>query len=195
MMPLSSFQNESLVGHPMPLLANKTLDGKTIDANYYAGHVTVVSFMAIGCMPCMNEINTLNKITEEYAANGNMQVLCVARQMGNQMVQFNGEDKASYFSMVRKALKADPIKYAIQPACDGESKMEVKKDEDGNVNVGLKCECNTLSEKYGISGIPVTFFIDKKGLIRKIESGGPGKPNDPEFYNKLKTEIDLLLAE
>jgi cytochrome oxidase Cu insertion factor (SCO1/SenC/PrrC family) len=64
-----SFDNESMLNHPIPLLPNKTLDGKIIDENYYKGHVSIVSFMYIGCFPCMNEISTLNKIKEDYGSN------------------------------------------------------------------------------------------------------------------------------
>jgi thiol-disulfide isomerase/thioredoxin len=196
LLPLFSFDSDSLVGHPMPLLPGKTLDGKIIDAGYYKNHVTVVSFMAIGCMPCMNEISTLNKIQDEYAARG-VQVLCIARQMGDQMIKFNSDDKKSYFYLVRNALKAEPIKYTILPACaNGKSKMLETTDSAGDViSVNLKVECNTLEEKYGVTAIPATFFVDKKGIIRKTEVGGPGEPNDTAFYERMKKEIDYLRAK
>ena len=194
-LPLSSFNSETLVGHPIPLLPNKTLDGKTIDENYFRGHVTVVTFMAIGCMPCMYEINSLNKIQKEYAARG-VQVLCVARQMRDQMVQFNSDDKKSYFSMLRNAVKVEPIKYDIQPACaDKKSALEEKKDTARNVEVTLKMECNTLEEKYGITAIPATFYVNKNGIVRSTTIGGPGKPNDPDYLSEVKKVIDQLLAE
>lgn len=59
-LPLMSFDQDSLLNHPMPSLHNKTLDGRTIDANYYKDHITLVSFMYIGCLPCMYEIDALN---------------------------------------------------------------------------------------------------------------------------------------
>ena len=125
-LPFLSFKNDSLADHPIPLLPNKTLDGKTIDESYYRGHVTIVSFMYIGCMGCMNEITTLNKLKEEYAGNDNVQILCVARQMRAQMMQFNSNDTAKpdsanlrgmSYGFLRKALHADHIAYTIQPAC------------------------------------------------------------------------------
>jgi thiol-disulfide isomerase/thioredoxin len=190
----SSFDESSLVNHPMPLLPNKTLDGKTIDENYYKGHVTIVSCMAIACIPCMMEIGVLNKIKKEYANNEQLQILCVARQMGEQMRQFNGDD-TSVFSRVRKAYKVDPITYTIQPACDdGESKM-IKSGTYFAQEINLKSECNTLEEKFSVSAVPVIFYVDKKGIVRKVELGGPGTPNDANFHDKVKKEIDQLLAE
>ena len=195
LLPLLSFDNSSLEGHAMPLLPAKTLDGRTIDENYYKGHVTIVSFMFIGCLPCMNEISTLNKIKEAYAASEKLQILCVARQMREQMAQFNSTDNTTYPGMIRKALNADPIQYSIQPACDdAASKMVINGDAE-NKHVDVKSECSTIEEKYGVNSFPTLFYVDKNGIIRKIEAGGPPTKNDPDFYNRVKKEIDLLLAE
>ena len=176
----------------MPLLSNKTLDEKIIDENYYKGHVTVVSFMFIGCFPCMNEITILNKLHDEYLQNDKVQILCVARQMKEQMIEFNS-NKKNYFNSLRMALVADSIKYSIQPACDdGKSKMVI----DEKINTfSLKEECNTIEDRFGVNTFPTMFYIDKKGLVRKIDIGGPSSKNDSTFYNKVKNEIDILLAE
>jgi thiol-disulfide isomerase/thioredoxin len=188
--PLVSFQPEELLNKPMKLLPNKTLDGKTVDADYYKGHVTIVSFMFIGCMPCMNEIGTLNRINKEYAAGGKVQVLCVARQMRSQMVDFNSSAQ-TMFSMLRKAMHVDSIAYPIQPGCaDAKSSMV----NEGN-NVSLKSECTTLEDVYGITSFPMTYFVDKKGMVRKIDKGGPTQQNDENYYNELKKEVEALMAE
>ncbi len=189
---LLSFSSDELLNHPMPLLSNKTLDGKTIDANYYKGHVTVVSFMFIGCFGCMNEITPLNKIHDEYLSNDKVQILCVTRQMKEQMIDFNS-NKKNYFNRLRKALEADSIHYSIQPACSNEiSKMVINKETN---NYNLESECTTIEDKYGINTFPTTFYIDKNGVIRKIDVGGPSTKDDSTFYNKVKKEIELLLAE
>ncbi len=174
------------------MLLNKTLEGKVIDADYYKGHVTIVSFMYIGCFPCMNEISILNKIKEDYSSNRQLQVLCVARQMRQQMVEFNSNNK-TLFSRMRIALGADSIKYEIQPACnDGQSTME--KDSTANY-ISIKSECSTIEDNYYFTAYPTVFYVDKKGIVRSIHTGGPGSKNDPIFYDEVKKEIDLLLAE
>lgn len=190
LLPLVSFDNEQLIGQPMPLLANKTLDGKTIDEGYFQNHITLVSFMYIGCPPCMNEIGILNKLKSEYSADSRFQLLCVARQMKEQMQQFNS-DNSSMFSKIRKALSVDSMEYSVQPACSNEkSRMD---SSEGNVT--LKSECSTIEEKYGVVSYPTIFFVDKKGVIRKIDTGGPPTRNDTAFYNKLKQELTALLNE
>jgi len=189
LLPFLSFNSDSLLNRPMPLLANKTLDGKIIDNNYFKGHITIVSFMFIGCMPCMNEIGLLNKLNKEYHTDSRLQILCIARQMKEQMLQFNSDSK-TMFSQLRKALKVDTITYSIQPACCNE-KSNI--DSTGN-NVSLKSECNTISDIYGVDRYPTIFFIDEEGIIRKIYTGGPPAKNDTAYYNKLKIEIDSLLG-
>jgi len=189
LLPFLSFNSDSLLNRPMPLLANKTLDGKTIDNNYFKGHITIVSFMFIGCMPCMNEIGLLNKLNREYHTNSGLQILCIARQMKEQMLQFNSDSK-TMFSQLRKALNVDTITYSIQPACSNEKS---NMDSMGN-NVSLKSECNTISDIYGVYRYPTIFFVDREGIIRKIYIGGPPAKNDTAYYNKLKIEIDSLLG-
>lgn len=173
----------------MPVLPAQTLDGKMIDADYFKGHLTVVTFMYIGCPPCMHEIATLNRLHKTYGPGGKVQVLCIARQMREQMIQFNGDGK-NLFSSVRDALGAEPIQYAIQPACpDAASKMEVKGDD-----TRLKSECSIIEDTYGIQSYPTIFYVDGKGIIRKMRKGGPAKSNSESFYNELKSDVDSLLG-
>jgi thiol-disulfide isomerase/thioredoxin len=185
---------DSLVGHSMPLLEAKTLDGKTVDAAFYAGHVTLVSFMYIGCQPCMNEISVLNKIRDEYAANSQVQVLCVANHMKDQMQDFNARD-TTMMSEVRSAMKLDSMRYMIQPACPDGVKKSTRTVINGETNISLKCECNTILEAFHFTAYPTTFFVDKTGMIRRIDKGGPGQKNDLHFYNGLREELEKLLAE
>jgi thiol-disulfide isomerase/thioredoxin len=183
-----------MLNRPMLLLPNKTLAEKVIDQNYYKGHVTLVSFMYVGCPPCMVEISTLNKLKKDYRGNDQVQILCVARQMRQQMIDFNAGN-GTYFSQLRRAFGADSITYDILPACnDAKSKM-VMTVSGSDTNYNIKSECNTIEEKFGFEGFPTLFYVDKKGIVRKIDLGAPNVKNDPDFYEGIKKEIDLLLAE
>lgn len=192
-----SFDKDSLVDHPMPVLPGKTLDGKTIDTNYFKGRVTIVSFMYVNCPSCMTEIPTLNKVTYEYRSQPKVQVLCMARQTKQQMADFNGNSR-TLFSKMRRAMKADSITYPILPACpDADSKIvQAKRDgNDSNRYVRMESECSIIEDTYGFTAFPTMFFVDKKGVIRKIKTGPPASKNDPDFYKEIKKEIDRLLAE
>ena len=190
---LSSLAQHPLLNKPMPLLPAKTLDGKTIDAQYYKGHITVVSFMYIGCPPCMNEIGMLNRLNDEYKSR-HVQFLCVARQMREQMVQFN-DDSTSLFGKLRKALGVPPMNYSIQPACaDAESKM-IKGGSDSEQHIDMKSECSTITDVFGVTAFPTAFFVNKQGVIRTIKRGGPPNQHDEHFYEEMKARIDSMLAE
>jgi hypothetical protein len=65
------------------------------------------------------------------------------------------------------------------------------------VSDSLRTE-KTLPQLESINAFPTTIFVDKKGNIRKIESGFAG-PATGEHYTEFKKEfnkiIDELLAE
>jgi len=190
---ISLFAQNPLLNKPIPLVPAKTLDGKTIDEQFYKGHITVVSFMFIGCQPCMNEIGMMNRLNDEYKSR-NVQFLCVARQMRDQMTEFNS-DTSSLFGKLRKAMGVPPIGYPIQPACaDGESKM-IKGESDAGIRIEVRSECNTITDLYGVSSFPTAFFVDKQGIIRKIKKGGPPNQHDEHFYEEMKASIDSMLVE
>src|SRR5215217_6477665 len=120
---LLSFDRAGLVGQPMPIIPGQTLEGQNVDADYFRGHITLVTFMYIGCPPCMNEIAALNRIQRDFAADSIVRVLCIARQTAQQMQQFNAED-GSVFSQIRKAFRSESIQYAVLPACaESDSKI------------------------------------------------------------------------
>jgi thiol-disulfide isomerase/thioredoxin len=190
LLPLFAFGNDSLLNKRMPILPGHTLDGRTIDASYYKGHLTLVNFMYIGCQFCMNEIGILNKLKAEYANDPRFQLLCIPWQMRAQMVEFNSDNKVM-FAQVRKALGLDTMQYTILPGCaDAASKMETNGE-----HVTIKSECATLEEMFGVTSFPTNFLVDADGIIRKIDNEGPKTKNQPEFYETLKKEIDELLAQ
>lgn len=51
-------------------------------------------------------------------------------------------------------------------------------------------QCGDVYKKYGVSGFPTLFVIDKKGVIRDIHIGYA-----PDLYQKLTTKIQTLLAK
>jgi hypothetical protein len=60
-----------------------------------------------------------------------------------------------------------------------------------SVNDSLRTE-KTLPEIQQIVGFPTTIFIDKKGLVRKIETGFNG-PGTGEHYETFKKEFNELI--
>lgn len=57
---------DCLTGAMLPDFTATTIDGKTIDRNYFLGKVTVISFWMKTCGPCIAEIPGLDKIKEKF---------------------------------------------------------------------------------------------------------------------------------
>lgn len=57
---------EGLIGAQLPDFVATSLDGKTIDKNYFAGKVSVINFWFEGCHPCEDEMPVFNKLVDRY---------------------------------------------------------------------------------------------------------------------------------
>jgi DsbE subfamily thiol:disulfide oxidoreductase len=58
------------VDRPLPDLTGSTVQGGSIDATDYAGHVLVVNFWATWCGPCRAEQPALQQVWREYQGRG-----------------------------------------------------------------------------------------------------------------------------
>ena len=57
---------EGLIGAQLPDFVATSLDGKTIDKNYFADKVSVINFWFEGCHPCEDEMPVFNKLVDRY---------------------------------------------------------------------------------------------------------------------------------
>jgi thiol-disulfide isomerase/thioredoxin len=57
---------ECLTGANLPDFTVTTMDGKTIDRNYFLGKVTLINFWMKTCGPCISEIPGLGKLKDEF---------------------------------------------------------------------------------------------------------------------------------
>jgi DsbE subfamily thiol:disulfide oxidoreductase len=60
----------SEVDRPLPDLAGSTVQGGSLDASDYAGHVLVVNFWATWCGPCRSEQPALQQVWRDYEDRG-----------------------------------------------------------------------------------------------------------------------------
>ena len=66
---------------------------------------------------------------------------------------------------------------------------------DSGQHIRMQRECNTITDVYGVTSFPTAFFVDKQGIIGKINKGGPPNQHDEHFYEEMKAQIDSMLAE
>jgi len=57
---------ECLTGANLPDFTATTMNGKTIDRNYFLGKVTLINFWMKTCGPCISEIPGLSKLKDEF---------------------------------------------------------------------------------------------------------------------------------
>ncbi len=55
-----------IVGYQMPEFLAHTINGKSIDINYFKGKITILNFWFSNCQPCVAEIPGFNNIVQKY---------------------------------------------------------------------------------------------------------------------------------
>ena len=69
------------------------------------------------------------------------------------------------------------------------------KEQGVNYTIALDPRGNKLGKSYGIGGIPATYIIDKKGVVRYVHSGFPRDPQEQKHEAAaIKSEINKLMA-
>lgn len=126
------------------------------------GKVIMLDFWATWCGPCLAQMPTLARFYEDYKKDG-LEILGVTRYYGAQ----------SGFSV------------DTQSELEFLKKFKAEKNLPYDFVVGKDI---TNQTKYGSTSIPTTVLIDKKGIVRFVESGS----GDTE---ELEAMIVKLLAE
>lgn len=172
----------SLLNQKVPAIDAVTVDGQRIDSNYFKGKVTLISFMFIGCVPCMKEAPVLNQLYKEVS-HDTLQMLCVAPHTAIQMADYNSKEN-NRLSLLRKANGVEPIPYPVIAEC-----TTTKEGRAPNV---LGPECNTLSAQFFVSGYPATLLVDHNGIVRKVYEGFS---TDSSYAAKFKSRIKMAIRD
>ena len=145
-----------------PINVFKWIKGVPV-VEFKKGQVYIVEFGATWCHPCAEAIPHLTEIAKKYGDKLNV--------IGVFVMELQKDSKdISYISNVEKYVRKQGDGMIYNIAVDGP-----KRDMD-----------NAWTKKTGISGIPQTFIIDKKGIIAWI-----GNPNS-EIFIKV---IGLLISD
>ena len=183
----SGDKNYRLINQPIPEISGETIDGKKIDKAFFQGKVTLVNFMALGCQPCMKELPFLHELDSVYR-NNNFQVLCIAPHSRERLQAFNSDIK-SPLSGFRKVSGVEVIKVNLLPECE----ITKKEPSDDEYHLTLNHDCETISVEFDVEAYPMTFIVDKEGIIRKIEFGYPMGASDTIYKQGIIKEIETWL--
>jgi thiol-disulfide isomerase/thioredoxin len=128
------------------------------------GKVVLLDFWATWCAPCIEAFPTMLEWKQDYAPQG-FAIVGVTRFYGN--AQGVSVDNLTEVDFVKRFAKAHELTYDIA----------IAKDE-------------TNHRTYGAPVIPTAVLIDRKGVVRFIETG-----TSPYRLDELREMIETLLAE
>ena len=136
------------------VIAGKTPEGKDFTTGDWKGKVVLVDFWATWCGPCKAELPRVKKMYQQYHAKG-FEVLGVSNdQTADELTGFIKEDGEMPWPQLFDAAAA------------------------------AKGQWNSNTTRFGISGIPVMFLIDRNGVLRSTTA----RENFEEMIPKLLDE-------
>lgn len=155
-----------LLGDVAPELAaiDKWFPGKPQTLEAMRGKVVLLDFWATWCAPCIDAFPSLMEWHENYKKAG-LEILGVTKYQGE--AEGARVDNAAEIEFLQRFKKSHRLAYDFVVAKD-----------------------NTNQVTYGAGAIPTAVLIDRKGVIRYIETG-----TSPSREEEIRVEIEKLLAE
>ncbi len=128
------------------------------------GKVILLDFWATWCQPCIEAFPAVKEWHQDFGRDG-IEILGITRYYGEaEGLKVDNEAELAYFKRFRDkhGLPYDLI---------------VSRDQ----GIGMQ---------YGVTALPTTVIIDRKGIIRYIETG-----TSPTRLEEIRAEIEKLIAE
>lgn len=162
---LKSFDNSVGTGPALhDIVADEWIDQKPVKLSDLRGHVVLLDFWAAWCGPCHETFPRLRKWHENYQDKGLM-IIGVTNFFGRAEGQLL--TRAEELQYLRDFKKKYSLPYGFAIAVSDQNDLN-----------------------YGVSGIPTTFLIDRRGVVRFISIGSSDE--ESEAVNKM---IKKLIAE
>ena len=128
------------------------------------GKVVVLDFWATWCGPCYEAFPMLKELHETYQKDG-LEILGITRFYGN--AEGAEVDQIGEIAFLQKFKEKQQLPYSFVVA-----------------------QNNTNQIIYGAGGLPTAVVVDRKGIIRYIETG-----TNPTRNDEIQAVVEKLLAE
>ena len=155
-----------LMGEPAPELAaiDYWFPGQADTLANMRGKVILLDFWATWCGPCLAAFPSLTEWYETFQKDG-LEILGITKYHGE--AEGFSVDNPTEIEFLKRFKKAHRLPYNFVVAKD-----------------------NTNQTAYGAGSIPTTVLIDRKGIVRYVETGTSRSREE-----EIRQEIEKLLAE
>jgi len=166
--------HHKLIGKPAPDITGvHTLNGKAKKLSDLKGKVVLVDFWAVWCGPCIATFPHLRDWAKEYQKDG-LEILGVT----------------TYFEQIAFDKEKGSIKKADKNLTAEEEHAMVKDFAAHHklahqLMLVSKDAWNSLSQDYGVRGIPQAVLIDRKDNIRMVKVGS-GEENAADLHEEIR---------
>ncbi|HEX8652067.1 MAG TPA: TlpA disulfide reductase family protein [Pyrinomonadaceae bacterium] len=143
------------------LIVAKWIDQAPVRLSDLRGRVVLLDFWAFWCPPCLDAFSDLSAWHEDYKDRG-LVVLGITKFYGNDGGMNVDEDAELEF--LKRFKQGYRVKYGVAVAA-----------KDNN------------HQNYGVESIPTTVLIDRRGIVRFIETGSGG--NEEEIVAAIERLI------
>jgi thiol-disulfide isomerase/thioredoxin len=145
-------------GDLAPVMQFQNIDGDTVSLSGLQGRGVVLNFWATWCPPCRREMPMLDEFHQNYSDNGLSVIGLAVNESAAQVRQLVSSMGLSY-----------PIWVDAPPSLPGFDRSQ------------------EVFNRYGGVGLPMTIFIDRKGIIKNVYVGELSR-------GYLQSQADLILA-
>lgn len=173
--------NQLLIGTKAKDFKFRTMKGDSIQLSKLQEKPVIITIFFGVCAPCMREMPVINKLALKYVPYG-INFIAISTQDTPEAIK----EVASFLSTQdQDSAYVDEIT-VIAASYTGEAYRNPQDEDFKNETKDF------LRENYLVDSAPMTFFIDRNGIIRFISSGYNMKY---DYYPFFQTKIEALLKE